>query len=118
MPSPCASAGTMYRFSVYLFSLYLFSVGSGSLAITSPVEDEAAIDGEQLAGDETCPLPEQKHYDPGHILGMLGALHGAARHIELPAFLRHVFGRLDQHQAGRNGVDGDVVGAELARQRA
>ena len=46
MPSPWASAGTMY----------LFSEGSDASDIPASVEHEAAVDRQQLAGDEARAL--------------------------------------------------------------
>src|SRR5471032_3394307 len=106
MPSPCASAGTMY----------LFSEGAGASVMS--VEHKAAVDGQQLSGDEARALAQQEDHRARHIVGMLQALHGPAGDIMLPAFFGHVFGRLDLYQSRRDRVDGNIVGTEFARQRA
>src|SRR5690349_22636496 len=108
MPSPWASAGTMYLL-----------VGGGSVSvIAASVQHEAAVDRQQLPGDEARALPQQEHHRAGDVLGQLRALHRAAGDIEVLAILRHILRRLDSDQTGRDGVDGDVVGPELARERA
>src|SRR5260370_39742156 len=81
MPRPWASAGTMY----------LFSEGSEASDISASVEDEAAIDRQELAGDEACTLPQQEDHPAGNILARLDTPHRAPRDIEILALLRHLF---------------------------
>src|SRR6185437_5927898 len=89
MPSPWASAGTMY----------LLAVGGSVSVIAASVQHKAAVDRQQLPGDEARALPQQEHHRAGDVLRHLRALHGAAGDVEVLAVLRHILGRLDLHQA-------------------
>src|SRR3979411_1785664 len=117
MPNPCASAGTMY----------LVSVGSGSLAISESQEPVDQLKTKPPLTGSNWPVTKPAPWPSRNTTGPVTSSGSWARCMARPETksCRRSSGtysvgsrRPDQQEAGREGVDGDAVGPQLASQRA